>query len=149
VGPVEAEELDTLLEKAVEFHGHLGPFLVLGLRMGVVGLRELNVERGDRRMRVTAKLKYSIPFSCAVDGLQIATKCTMGNKKLTITDYAGVAANFKLEDGKQVNVSVKSAFFGMLKRKLASESVPNKEVRKLARLVASNPEEGLFTVNRG
>jgi formylmethanofuran dehydrogenase subunit E len=146
--PVEAEELGALLERAIEFHGHLGPFLVLGLRMGVVGIRELNVERGDGRMRVTARLKYSIPFSCAVDGLQIVTKCTVGNKKLTIADYAGVATDFKLEDGKQATVSVKSAFFEMLKRKLPSKSVPSEEVRKIARLVASTPEEELFIVSR-
>jgi formylmethanofuran dehydrogenase subunit E len=143
---VEAKELDTLLERAVEFHGHLGPFLVLGLRMGILGLRELNVEGGDRRVRVTAKLKYSIPFSCAVDGLQISTKCTIGNKKLTITDYTGVAADFKLEDGKQATVIVKSDFFDMLKKKLPSESVPSEEVQKLAKLVASTPEEEIFTV---
>lgn len=146
---VEAEELGVLVERAVEFHGHLGPFLVLGLRMGLVGLRELKVERGDRRLRVTAKLKYSIPFSCTVDGLQIATNCTIGNKKLMIIDQAGVAAKFEAESGKQATVSVNSAFFDMLKKRLLPESVPGEKVRILAQLVASTPEEELFGVSRG
>ena len=147
--PVKAEELDVLLKRAVEFHGHLGPFLVLGLRMGLAGLRELNAKRGEKKLRVTAKLKYSIPFSCAVDGLQIATKCTMGNKKLRIRNYSGIATKFEIEGGNQVTVTVNSTLFEMLKRELPSESVPSEEVRELARIVASTPEEELFTISRG
>ena len=146
---VKAEELDVLLNRAVEFHGHLGPFLVLGLRIGLAGLRELNAKRGEKKLRVTAKLEYSIPFSCAVDGLQIATKCTMGNKKLRIRNYSGIEAKFEIEGGKQVTVAVNSALFDTLKRELPSGEVPSKEVRKLARSVASTPEEELFTISRG
>jgi formylmethanofuran dehydrogenase subunit E len=149
VSPFETEKLGILVERAVEFHGHLGPFLVLGLRMGVTGLRELKVERGDRRLRVTAKLKDSIPFSCSVDGLQVATKCTIGNKKLTIVDYEGAAAKFEVEGGKQATVSVKSTFFDMLKKRLLSKSVRDEKVRELARLVAATPEEELFRISRG
>ena len=146
--PVKGKEFDVLLKRAVEFHGHLGPFLVLGLRMGLAGIRELNAKRGEKKLLVTAKLKYSIPFSCAIDGLQIATECTIGNKKLRLKNYSGIAANFKLEDGKQVTVAVNPALFEMLKRQLPSESVPCEEVRKLARLVASISEEKLFTTSR-
>lgn len=35
-------ELDVILKRAAEFHGHLGPFLVIGVRMGLIGLRELD-----------------------------------------------------------------------------------------------------------
>lgn len=142
----KAEELDALLKKAVEFHGHLGPFLVLGLRMGLVGLRELNVKGGERKLQVTAKLPYSIPFSCTVDGLQIATKCTVGNKRLKIIDIFGIEAHFELESGEHVTVAVNSDIFEMLKRKLPSESVPSEEVQELAQLVAFTPELDLFTV---
>ena len=147
--PVKAKELDVLLKRAVEFHGHLGPFLVLGLRMGLAGLRELNAKKGEKKLRVTAKLKYSIPFSCAVDGLQIATKCTMGNKKLRLRNHSGIAAKFELEGGEQVTVTVNSALFDTLKGELPSESFPSEEVRELAQLVASTPEEELFTISRG
>jgi formylmethanofuran dehydrogenase subunit E len=147
--PQKAEDLDVLLNKAVEFHGHLGPFLVLGLRMGLAGLRELNVKRGEKKLRVTAKLNYSIPFSCAVDGLQISTKCTIGNKKLKITGNSGIAVKIRIEGGEQVIVAINSAFFDKLKGELPSEGVSSEEVRGLGRLVASLPEEELFTIHRG
>jgi formylmethanofuran dehydrogenase subunit E len=133
-GLVEPEELDILLKRAVEFHGHLGPFLVLGLRMGLAGLRELNAKRGEKKLRVTVKLNYSIPVSCAVDGLQIATKCTVGNKKLRILNNSEIQAKFELEGRKQVTFTVNSVFFHILKRKLPSESGPNEAVRELARV---------------
>jgi formylmethanofuran dehydrogenase subunit E len=77
--------------------------------MGLVGLRELNVKMGEKKLRVKANLQYSIPFSCAVDGLQIATKCTIGNKKLRIRNYSGMEAKFEIKGEKQVNVAVNSA----------------------------------------
>lgn len=147
--PAKGEELDILLERAMEFHGHLGPFLVLGLRMGLAGLRELNINRGEKKLRVTAKLNYSIPFSCTVDGLQIATKCTIGNKKLKIRNHSGIVAKFELEDGKQITLQVNFVFFDRLKKELPSESMPGEEIRKLGLLVASMPEVELFTVSRG
>ncbi len=145
----EAEAFDVLLKKAVEFHGHLGPFLVLGLRMGLAGLRELKAKRGEKKLRVTAMLKYSVPFSCAVDGLQVATKCTLGNRKLRLRNWPGIGAKFELEDGEQIIVEINSAYFKMLKKELPSESVPCEEVQELAQLVASTPEEKLFTISRG
>jgi formylmethanofuran dehydrogenase subunit E len=145
----KTEEFDIYLKRAVEFHGHLGPFLVLGLRIGLAGLRELKVRREERKLQVTAKLPYSIPFSCAVDGLQISTKCTMGNKRLQVMDYSGIETKFELEKGKEVTVAVNSAFLDMLKRRLLSEIVPSEEIRELGQLVAHAPEEELFTVCRG
>jgi formylmethanofuran dehydrogenase subunit E len=143
------EEFDVLLKRAVEFHGHLGPFLVLGLRMGLAGLRELKVRRGERKLHVMAKLLYTIPFSCTVDGLQMSTKCTVGNKRLKIMNYSGIKAKFKLKKGEEVTVAVNSAFLDMLKTRLPSESCPSEEIRELAQFVAYLPEEELFSVSRG
>lgn len=44
----EGAILGETIERAVEFHGHIGPFLVLGLRMGLLASRELFLlEYGD------------------------------------------------------------------------------------------------------
>lgn len=142
------EKLDAILRKAEEFHGHLGPFLTLGVRIGLIGIGELKVKRNDEKLRVTAMLKYSVPFSCVVDGIQVATKCTIGNKKLRLRSSSGIAARFELQRGEQITVSVNPTAFERLKNELLSENVPPKEVRKLAHLVASMPEEELFIIRR-
>lgn len=139
-------ELDVILRKAEEFHGHLGPLLVLGVKMGLVGVRELGVKGNDEQLRVAAMTKDSTPFSCVIDGIQVATKCTIGNKKLRVKNSSGIAAKFELQNIEQVTVTVNPTTFNKLKSQLLSKSVPMEE---LAQLVASMPEEELFTVGRG
>jgi formylmethanofuran dehydrogenase subunit E len=142
------EKLDAILKKAEEFHGHLGPFVTLGVRMGLIGLRELRVKRNEKKLRATAMLEYSVPFSCVIDGIQVATKCTIGNKKLRLRSSSGITARFELQRGEQVTVAVNPAAFEELKNEFLVENVPPEEVRKLAQLVASMPEEELFIIRR-
>lgn len=33
--PIQSDEIAVFLNKAVSFHGHLGPFLLLGLKAGL------------------------------------------------------------------------------------------------------------------
>jgi formylmethanofuran dehydrogenase subunit E len=141
------EELDVVLRKAEEFHGHLGPFLVLGVRMGIIGVRELGA-KGNNKLRVTAMVKDSPPFSCVIDGIQVATKCTIGNKKLRLKNFSGITAKFELPNREHVTVAVNPASFDKLKKELLAENVPPEEVRRLAQLVASMPEEELFIIRR-
>ena len=139
-------ELETILRKAVEFHGHLGPFVVIGARMGLIGVRELGAKRNDERLRVTAWLKDSVPFSCVIDGIQVATNCTIGNKKLRLRNSSGIAARFKLRNEKQVTFGVHPAIFERMKDKFLSENVPTSEMHELAQIAASMPEDEMFII---
>ena len=141
------EKLDVILKKAEEFHGHLGPFLTLGVRMGLIGIRELAARRNEGELRVTAILEYSVPFSCVIDGVQVATKCTIGNKKLSLQSSPGIAARFELQK-EDVTVMVNPDTFDRLNDQLLSENVSPEEVRKLAHFVASIPEGELFIIRR-
>lgn len=140
--------LDNAIKKAADFHGHLGPFLVIGVRMGLIGLRELELKQGTEKLRVTASLKYSVPFSCVLDGIQVTTGCTFGNQKLTLKNSPGIAAEFRLPNKKQVTVAVNQTTFNGLKKKLLSEKVSNHEIEELARLIASIPEKDLFVIKK-
>jgi len=137
------------IAKAVDFHGHLGPFLVIGVRMADIGMRELGLRNNNPKLRITAHLKYSVPISCIVDGLQVTTKCTIGNQKLKLIESsADIAANFVLHNGKEVTVAVNPAAYDKLKSQLISEKNPPKEIEHLAKLIASMPEEDLFIIRR-
>lgn len=142
----QEHKLDTILKKAAEFHGHLGPFLVIGVRMGLVGVRELKAKENDNKLRVTAMLKYHVPFSCVIDGIQVATKCTIGNQKLKLIDSPEIAAEFELQQREKVTVTVNPTTFSRLKNRLLSENVSQEETQKLASMIASMPEEELFTI---
>jgi len=135
------------IAKAIDFHGHLGPFLVIGVRMGIIGIRELGLKNDDE-LRVTAHLKYSIPISCVVDGLQVTTRCTIGNQKLKLIDSSDIAAKFILHNGKEVAITVNPAAYDKLKSQLLSEKNSPKEVGHLAKQIASISEEDLFIIGR-
>lgn len=65
------------LEKAVDFHGHLGPYLVLGMLMGNLAINRL---KSKRHFGIKAIIKGATqkPKSCLIDGIQVSTGCTYG-----------------------------------------------------------------------
>lgn len=72
------------LAGAAAFHTHLGPFLVVGLRMGRAVTRTFGSEPFTIKIRAhTGKVP---PYSCLVDGIQYATPCTVGNGGVEVTD---------------------------------------------------------------
>jgi len=139
-------QLMTILKEAEGFHGHLGPFLVIGVRAGLVGLTKLGIEKGDQQMSATAMLKNSIPFSCILDGVQIATGCTVGNKRLKLQDSSSVTIRFENKNGKQVEIEVNSTTLDRLMERLSAKDVGSEEVRRLGYIMASIGEHVLFRV---
>jgi len=147
--PKEESLLGEKIANAADFHGHLGPYLVIGVRMGIIGMRELGLRSdNDGKLRVTARLKYSIPVSCIVDGLQVTTKCTIGNQKLKLIDSSDIAAKFTLPSGKEATITVNAATYNKLKSQLLSEKNSSKEVENLAQQIASMSEGDLFIIRR-
>jgi formylmethanofuran dehydrogenase subunit E len=73
--PIDAE-----LQAAKRFHGHLGPYLVVGMRAG----HFIASVFGDKPFsyRIHATVGTNPPPSCVLDGLQITTPCTVGNSML-------------------------------------------------------------------
>ena len=144
----QKQELEDIIEEAVDLHGHLGPFLVLGVRMALIGMRELETKKGNPKLRVTVITKPSVPFSCVIDGIQVATKCTIGNRKLRLRDSTkNVAVKFQILEGNIVTVTLSSAKQEELE-KLLSKHASFQEVERIARNVVSMPEKELFKVKR-
>jgi len=138
--------LIALLGEAENFHGHFGPFLVIGVRAGLIGLTKLKIEKGNPKLSVTAMLKNSIPYSCIIDGVQVATGCTIGNKRLRLEDSSNISIRFKNNNGKQVEIEVNSAALDELIERLSALNVEAKEVRRLGYTIASMSEHELFRV---
>lgn len=74
------------LKTAVNFHGHLGPYLILGLLMGEYALRKIKA-RAHFGLEVKVWGAKDKPKSCLIDGLQLSTGCTYG--KGNIHKYGG------------------------------------------------------------
>jgi len=83
-----AVRLEELVERGIRFHGHLGPFLVLGLRMGLLALRELS-SSGHLDLEAEVEMGTSPPLSCLIDGIQVATGCTLGKGNIRVAAPGG------------------------------------------------------------
>lgn len=67
-------------EFAKSFSGKMEPFLAVGLRMGDYAMQKLGAQRYG--LKVVVQLKLEAPQSLLLDGLQIATGATLGNRDL-------------------------------------------------------------------
>jgi len=138
----KAANFANLIEKAADLHGHLGPFLVLGVRMGETAKKILKTAN----LQVTAKLPLSTPFSCVLDGIQVTTQCTIGNQKLKIENSSEeISAKFQcIKTGKTLTITVNPKITEDLMKKF-SKGFSNEE---LAWEIARTPENQLFTVKK-
>lgn len=71
------------LAQVVQFHGHLGPAVVAGARLGMAGLRAVGA-KGYFDVEVTCEGPMAKPpQACFLDGIQAATGATLGKRTLT------------------------------------------------------------------
>lgn len=71
----------------VRFHGHDGPFLALGYRLGRFLVRKLK-PKGIMSLQVRVRTRIQKPYTCVLDGLQCATRATMGKGNIVVIDNA-------------------------------------------------------------
>ena len=97
------KSLDEYLVQAAESHGHMCPGQVLGVRMAMLGLRELGIEDPVKHRR--RLLTFVEIDRCATDAVSLVTGCRLGKRSLKYLDYGKVAATFvDLETQRAVRV---------------------------------------------
>jgi len=140
----------SLLEKAEEFHGHLGPFLAMGVRMGRFGLEKLDIPKHKNSLRISLSVPAKIPYSCVVDGVQISTECTIGNQKLQLKNAGRIEACFEdSRSGHKITITPQPTVLAMLEKQVVEKNLSEEEICKLAGRIASMLERNLFSVKNG
>ena len=95
-------------EEAVRFHGHNGPFLAMGYRMGQFANRRLMSKR-IMDMSCVVNVPIRKPFTCVVDGIQCATNCTFGKGNVELKQIeSGVDVVFSSGAGKELAMKIRS-----------------------------------------
>lgn len=76
------------------FHGHLGPYVFAGMRMGRYALVKL---QADPHFGIEADVycPAATPQSCAIDGIQFSTGCTLGKMNIRHHPAEGITARFR------------------------------------------------------
>ncbi|CAB49917.1 FmdE family protein [Pyrococcus abyssi] len=89
---VERGDAEGILNYAREFHGHVCPYLALGIRASLIAMEELGVGRLDYSGSVDESILAIVETnSCFTDGVQVTTGCTLGNNSLIYIDVGKTA----------------------------------------------------------
>jgi len=85
------------------YHGHVGPWNVLGWRIGQAALREFKSPWGAHELEVVCYLPLQTPFTCLVDGLSVGTGNSQGRLDLRMAEVLTWEESFvavRRKDGK-------------------------------------------------
>src|SRR5271166_6678457 len=77
-----AQEVETCLSRVLDYHGHLGPWAVIGYRVGERALKESGIPRSNKDLVVVHRCPAAVQYTCMLDGLHAATGASIG--KLTL-----------------------------------------------------------------
>ncbi|MEJ5240153.1 MAG: FmdE family protein [Anaerolineales bacterium] len=134
-------DLQALLERSSREHSHLCPRQVLGVRMGLLGLKALGFEAPPAKKRLLVIVETD---GCFVDGIIAATGCTVGHRTLRVEDYGKVAATFvDVQEERAVRIAPAPDI-----RQKAYAYAPDEPRHYFAQLRAYQimPDEEMFTI---
>jgi len=83
--------IQPILKHSASTHSHLCPRQILGVRIGLAGMKALGFHELPTKKRLLAITETD---GCFVDGVVAATGCTVGHRTLRVEDYGKVAATF-------------------------------------------------------
>lgn len=129
-----------LLEGAVSFHGHLGPFLVLGLRAGLIGVGYLG--KSYFELRATVETGIQPPRSCFIDGIQFASGCTTGKCNLQVVTDNDVSVEF-VRGERRIRITIRDNILRDMNH-LSSEE----QVERFSREILEKTANELFLVEK-
>ncbi len=131
----QVDGLQPLLTASAERHQHLCPRQVLGVRIGLFGLRQLGLLDwesflfNNRKKRLLTIMETD---GCGADGVAMAADCHVGRRTLRIVDFGKMAATFvDTVTEKAIRVSP-----SMWSRKMAPDYAPSARSRWHAYLEA-------------
>jgi len=122
------------LKSAKGFHSHLGPYLVVGLKMGEALTKEL----GDTpfSFSIVSYTGSEPPISCIIDGLQLSTPCTVGNGGILIRPEGRAKVEGRM-DKRRILLSLREKITWEIK----TNCIPENEEELALRIWKMTPEE--------
>jgi formylmethanofuran dehydrogenase subunit E len=147
------------LVEVARFHGHLGPAVVVGARLGMAALRAVGAE-GYFDVEVTCEGPFAKPpQSCFLDGIQIATGATLGKRTLHYVEGKQMIVRAKnTQTGKMAEIRPAPALLQLLstlKPPATAAEAPGgagphegdqPRLEQVSRQIAVMPEKEVLTV---
>jgi formylmethanofuran dehydrogenase subunit E len=129
-----------VLEQLKRFHGHLGPYLVLGYRMGLIANKRLGEDAFAKR--ALSMTGTTPPISCMIDGVQLSSGCTLGKGNIGVEDLKEPRVIFTSKTGDR---SIEIALRPEIERRLKDEMTPE-NTEAMGRELYGLADEELFEI---
>lgn len=130
------------LDEAAVFHGHLGPYLIIGYRAGELARKMLNLIN-EHDLQAKLSLPLRTPYTCIIDGVQCSTKCTLGKLNIEVVDNRGNLDNIIIEfKCKSSNRTLRLR----VRRRIIEQLDKIKSINKGAKWVKTLPVEEIFEI---
>ncbi len=128
-------------------HGHVGPWNVLGWRIGQAALREFDVKWGRHDLDIICYTPMETPYSCMADGLVIGTGNCIGRLDIRLAeamsiDLVHVAVRRKEGTGPVLIFRPKSGYLKRIEKRQVQE------LEKLSQQCITMKESDLFRIER-
>ncbi len=126
-------------------HGHVGPWNVLGWRIGQAALRELDTKWGRHELDIICYVPIKTPYSCMADGLVIGTGNTIGRLDLRLAEVAcldliHVCIQHKDDTSPVLTIRPRRAYLRHI------DAPKAEELEKLSRECSNMEERDLFEI---
>lgn len=132
--------MDDSLAHIKQFHGHLGPYAVIGYRMGLLANKHLGDDPFAKQ--AVALTGITTPVSCIVDGIQLASGCTLGKGNIAVHGDGEAAARFTGPDGAVLHLTLKPAI-----RDEIDTQVTDDNIEAYAADIYQRSDEELFIIH--
>ena len=143
----QAQEPTNWWNDIKNLHGHVGPWNVLGWRMGKAALRELNGTWGQHELDIICYIPLKTPYSCIADGLVVGTGNSIGRLDIRLAEalaMADVHVGIRRKDGTGPVLLLKpnQKYLEQIRH------APDAQLESLARECGELPETQLFTIEK-
>ena len=128
-------------------HGHVGPWNVLGWRIGKAALREFDTKWGRHELDIICYVPLKTPYSCMADGLIIGSGNAMGWLDIRLAEVACLDLIYVCIQRKDGTGPV-LIFKPRLVYLRHIDAPKPEELEKLARECSNMEENDLFLIQR-
>lgn len=133
-----------VIERILEAHGHVGPWAVVGQRMGQRALEELKLPRHARELLVVHYTPLEFKFTCAADGVMEATGATPGKMNIRVEEAPLSELRTVVADRATGRV-LTFRIVPVLAREMAK--VTPEQLLAMSRRIAELPDGQIFTID--
>lgn len=131
--------MDEILKRIEQFHGHLGPYAIIGYKMGKIANQHLGVQPFSKH--VIVRTGTTPPVSCIIDGIQLSSGCTLGTGKISVLNEGTPKATFTNNNGRSIEIILKSHI-----REEIDTSVTEDNIVEYSIQLYEKPDNELFEI---